>query len=36
LCSRHYTCQNSSQFGNRIERMKCSLVAWGVRWRKIL
>jgi hypothetical protein len=27
LCSRHYTCQNSSQFGNRIERMKCSLVA---------
>ena len=35
-CSRQYTCQNSSQFGHRIERMKCSLVAWGLRWRKIL
>jgi hypothetical protein len=36
LCSRQYTFHNSSQFGHRIERVKCSLAAWGVRWCKIL
>jgi hypothetical protein len=27
LCSRQYTFHNSSQFGHRIERVKCSLAA---------
>jgi len=36
LCIRQYICQNSPQFGHRIECTKCSLVAWGVRWRNML